>query len=201
MLALALLALIAPVPGDVTARVRPRSPYEGGRHRGVDLATAPETPVRAACGGPVAFTGRIGGTGIVTVRCGRWRVTHMPLARIAARGDMRRGAVIGTVAASTAHHGLRLGVRRDGTRFDYVDPLRHQFLNRVKVAGALAGFHGTEEGLLHPRALGQALERHPRGASRATEEPAGGNDPSLKRAHPFRCSPFPCLLAVTARPP
>ena len=70
MLALALLALIAPVPGDVTARVRPRSPYEGGRHRGVDLATAPETPVRAACGGPVAFTGRIGGTGIVTVRCG-----------------------------------------------------------------------------------------------------------------------------------
>jgi murein DD-endopeptidase MepM/ murein hydrolase activator NlpD len=128
MRALLLLALVAPVPGEVTRGFDPGRPYEGGRHRGVDLAAAPGTAVRAACAGPVVFAGRIGGTGIVTLRCGPWRVTHMPLARIAARGRVARGAVIGTVAASQAHEGVHLGVRRDGTRFGYVDPLR--FLGR-----------------------------------------------------------------------
>jgi hypothetical protein len=122
--ALLLLALVAPVHGDVTRGFDPGRPYEGGRHRGVDLAAAPGTPVRAACGGPVVYAGRIGGTGIVTVGCGPWRVTHMPLATIAARGRVARGAAIGTVGASALHDGLHLGVRRDGTRFGYVDPLR-----------------------------------------------------------------------------
>jgi Peptidase family M23 len=124
MRALLLVALIAPVDGEVTRGFDPGLPYEGGRHRGVDLAAAPGTPVRAACGGPVAFAGRIGGTGIVTLRCGSWRVTHMPLATITARGHVARGAPVGTVAASSVHHGLHLGVRRHGTRFGYVDPLR-----------------------------------------------------------------------------
>jgi len=118
-----LLALLAPVPGEPTRGFDPGRPFEGGRHRGVDLAAAPGTPVRAACTGPVAFAGRIGADGIVTLRCGPWRVTHMPLARIAARGFARRGAVIGTVARSPDHDGLHLGMRRDGTRFGYVDPL------------------------------------------------------------------------------
>jgi hypothetical protein len=118
------LIIIAPVLGAVTHGFDPGRPFEAGRHRGVDLAAAPGTPVRAACGGPVAFAGRIGGVGIVTLRCGRWRVTHMPLATIAARGPVARGAVIGTVAESSDHEGLHLGVRRDGTRFGYVDPLR-----------------------------------------------------------------------------
>ena len=124
MLVLALLALAAPVPGDVTRGFDPGRPYEGGRHRGVDLAAAPGSPVRAACNGPVVFAGRIAGAGIVTLRCGPWRVTHMPLATITARGVVARGAVIGTVARSPAHGGLHLGVRRDGSRFGYVDPLR-----------------------------------------------------------------------------
>ncbi len=119
-----LLALLAPVPGEPTRGFDPGRPFEGGRHRGVDLAAAPGTPVRAACTGPVAFAGRIGADGIVTLRCGPWRVTHMPLATIAARGFASRGAVIGTVARSRDHAGLHLGVRRDGTRFGYVDPLR-----------------------------------------------------------------------------
>jgi hypothetical protein len=123
VLALALV-LIAPVTGSVERGFDPGRPFEGGRHRGVDLAAAPGAPVRAACAGPVAFAGRIGAAGIVTLRCGQWRVTHMPLAAIAARGVARRGAVIGTVARSHEHAGLHLGVRRDGTRFGYVDPLR-----------------------------------------------------------------------------
>ena len=126
MRALLLLALVAPVQGEVTRGFDPGRPFEGGRHRGVDLAAAPGTLVRAACTGPVAFAGRIAGTGIVTVRCGPWRVTHMPLATIAVRGGaaVRRGVVIGTAASSADHEGVHLGVRRDGTRFGYVDPLR-----------------------------------------------------------------------------
>ena len=119
-----LLALLAPVPGEPTRGFDPGRPFEGGRHRGVDLAAAPGTPVRAACTGPVVFAGRIGEDGIVTLRCGRWRVTHMPLATIDARGVVARGAVIGTVASSPDHDGLHLGMRRDGTRFGYADPLR-----------------------------------------------------------------------------
>ncbi len=124
---LVLLALVAPVPGDVTRGFDPGRPFEAGRHRGVDLAAAPGAPVRAACTGPVAFAGRIGSSGgVVTLRCGPWRVTHMPLATITARTgrEVSRGAIVGALAASSTHEGLHLGMRRDGTRFDYVDPLR-----------------------------------------------------------------------------
>jgi hypothetical protein len=102
-------------------------PFEAGLHRGVDLIAPPGTPVRAPCGGPVVVAGRVGTSGrLVTLLCGRWRVTHMPLATIAVRRDatVSRGDVLGTVAASRAHAGLHLGVRREGTRFGYVDPLR-----------------------------------------------------------------------------
>jgi hypothetical protein len=123
MLALALV-LVAPVAGPVERGFEFRRPFEAG-HRGVDLAAAPGAPVRAACGGPVVFAGRIGASGgIVTLRCGAWRVTHMPLATISARGSVRRGAVIGTVAGSREHRGLHLGVRREGVRFGYENPLR-----------------------------------------------------------------------------
>jgi len=117
-----------PVPGAVTRAFDPGShPFEAGRHRGVDLAAAPGTPVRAPCGGPVAFAGRVASSGlVVTLRCGRWRVTHMPLASIAVRPGtrVREGAPLGTVGASRDHRGLHLGVRRDGARFGYADPLR-----------------------------------------------------------------------------
>jgi len=118
----------APVPGPV---VRPfdlgADPFEAGRHRGVDLAAAPGTIVRAPCAGPVAFAGRAGTSGrVVTLRCGPWRVTHLPLASIAVRdrATVRRAEPIGTVAASGDHAGLHLGVRREGTRFGYADPMR-----------------------------------------------------------------------------
>jgi hypothetical protein len=111
----------------VTRGFDPGRPFEPNRHRGVDLAAAPGTPVRAPCGGPVAFAGQVGTSGlVVTLLCGRWRVTHMPLASIAVEGGVRvnEGARLGTVAASREHRGLHLGVRRDGTRFGYADPLR-----------------------------------------------------------------------------
>jgi peptidase M23-like protein len=129
---LALAATIAaawlpPVPGAPTRPFDPGlHPFEGGRHRGVDLATRPGATVRAPCDGAVAFAGRVGVTGrVVTLRCGVWRVTHLPLATIAVRpgSEVDRGAVLGTVASSPDHRGLHLGVRRGGRRFGYVNPL------------------------------------------------------------------------------
>jgi hypothetical protein len=117
-----------PVDGPVARGFDPgRSPYEGGRHRGIDLAASPGSAVRAPCSGRVVVAGPVGATGlVVTLLCGRWRVTQLPMATVAVRRGTvaARGAVLGTVARSRAHAGLHLGVRRDGTRFGYVDPLR-----------------------------------------------------------------------------
>jgi len=95
-------------------------PFARGQHRGVDFA-APGERVRAACGGRVVFAGRVAGAGTVSVRCGRWRVSYAPLARIA----VREGARIGAGARlGRAGSELHFGVRREGRRFGYVDPLR-----------------------------------------------------------------------------
>ena len=102
-------------------------PFEAGQHRGIDLRAAPGTPVRAPCAGRVLVAGRVGTSGgVVALRCGRWRVSHLPLTTITVRAGtpVARGARLGTVARSTTHVGLHVGVRRDGTRFGYVDPLR-----------------------------------------------------------------------------
>jgi hypothetical protein len=118
----------SPVPGPVTRAFDVgANPYEGGRHRGIDLGAAPGTPVRAACAGRVVVAGRVGTSGgVVTLLCGRWRVSHMPLNTITVRPDtnVSPGARLGTLADDHAHAGLHLGVRRAGTRFGYVDPLR-----------------------------------------------------------------------------
>jgi hypothetical protein len=117
----------APVDGPVTRPFRVGGdPFAPGLHRGSDFAAAPGTTVHAACGGRVVVAGRVGTNGrLVTIRCGRWRATHMPLATIAVRAgtSVRRGAELGTVAPSADHEGLHLGARREGARFEYVDPL------------------------------------------------------------------------------
>jgi hypothetical protein len=103
------------------------NPYAGGHHRGVDLLARPGSAVRAACAGRVVVAGRVGlSGGVVTVLCGRWRVSVMPLATIGVRRGavVRPGAGLGTLARSHDHAGLHFGVRRDGVRFGYVDPLR-----------------------------------------------------------------------------
>jgi hypothetical protein len=116
-----------PVPGP-PARLFDlgADPFARGQHRGVDLAAARGERVRSACAGVVAFAGRVAGVGTVSVRCGVWRVSYAPLGAIAvrARGRIGAGRGLGRVGRTPAHAGLHLGVRREGRRFGYVDPLR-----------------------------------------------------------------------------
>jgi hypothetical protein len=103
------------------------NPYAGGQHRGADFVASRGAVVRAPCAGRVVVAGRVGSSGgVVTVLCGRWRVTVLPLATISARRgqSVRARTRLGTLAPSHDHAGLHLGVRRDGARFGYVDPLR-----------------------------------------------------------------------------
>ena len=122
------LVLANPVGGGVASGFDvAANPFAPGQHRGADFAAAPGDAVRAACGGRVVVAGRVGSSGrLVTVRCGRWRVTHMPMEAVDVRAGavIRKGARLGRVGRSDDHAGLHLGVRRDGRRFGYVDPLR-----------------------------------------------------------------------------
>jgi hypothetical protein len=117
-----------PVDGALARRFAvTTNPFAAGQHRGIDLRARPGTSVRAPCGGRVVVAGRVGTSGgVVTLRCGRWRVTHLPLATIAVHAgtSVARGARLGTVARGAGHIGLHLGVRREAKRFGYVDPLR-----------------------------------------------------------------------------
>jgi murein DD-endopeptidase MepM/ murein hydrolase activator NlpD len=118
----------APTSGSVTRGFDlGRDPFAPGQHRGADFAAAPGSPVRAVCSGRVVVAARIGSSGgVVTLACGGWRVSHLPLARISIRegGGVAAGDSIGTAASARAHAGIHVGVRRAGDRFGYVDPLR-----------------------------------------------------------------------------
>ncbi len=142
LLAAALLVLVPPVQGPVVRGFDFSGPYKPG-HRGVDLAAPPGAAVRASCAGSVAFAGAAGSNGrVVTLLCGRWRVTHLPLAGIAVREGARVGVGerLGTVGAGAGHAGLHLGVRRAGSRSGVRRPTPlHQESGAAARPGATAG--------------------------------------------------------------
>lgn len=122
-----------PVSGDVITHYRNGGdPYAAGQHRGIDIAAAPGTPVRAATGGTVTFAGVAGSSGLtVAVRTadGRFDTSYLHLSSAAvAKGDrVGEGARLGlagtTGRRSAAQPHLHFGVREAGTRHAYRDPL------------------------------------------------------------------------------
>lgn len=90
-----------------------RSPDQpwGSANRGLEYATAPGSPVRAAAGGEVAFAGSVAGARhVVVLHPDGLRSTYAFLAEAAVtRGQqVRAGQVVGT-AASRFHFGVRAG--------------------------------------------------------------------------------------------
>lgn len=117
-------------PSVVRGWEPPATAYSRG-HRGVDLAAAPGTPVRAVAPGKVSFAGRVAGRGIVSVELAGTgtpplRTTYGPVRASVHKGDeVVAGAALGTVEATPdAHCGptpcLHWGLLR-GTA--YLDPL------------------------------------------------------------------------------
>ena len=115
----------------------PPEPWRAG-HRGVDLAAAPGTGVRAAGAGTVVFAGRIAGRGVISVaHPGGFRTTYEPVdAEITLRaGDpVTAGEQLGRLAAGhpgcPAEPCLHWGLRVDGR---YLDPLLLLGYGRVRL--------------------------------------------------------------------
>ncbi|MEV0691046.1 M23 family metallopeptidase [Streptomyces sp. NPDC050388] len=86
----------------------PETRYGRG-HRGVDLAAAPGTPVRAVAAGRVSYAGPVAGRGVVSVELSGTgapplRTTYEPVLPSVEEGaEVAPGEVIGTVAATGSH--------------------------------------------------------------------------------------------------
>lgn len=97
----------------------------GAGHRGVDLAAAPGTMVRAPSAGTVTFVGSVAGRGVLTLRHPEgFDTTYEPIAAKAKRGDrVERGQFIGVITpgghcdARCLHWGYRV------SKDVYRDPL------------------------------------------------------------------------------
>ena len=103
----------------------PATAYGRG-HRGVDLAAASGTPVRAVAAGRVLYAGRVAGKGVVSVELTGTdlRTTYEPVTASVEKGDeVAPGEVLGTVAATGSHCTapcLHWGLRKGEV---YLDPL------------------------------------------------------------------------------
>ena len=115
-----------PVTGPVIRGYDPPEDPYGSGHRGIDIAAALGTPVRAADTGTVTFAGKVGGQLFVTVNHGGGLASTYSWvsALLVHKGDLvARGQTIalsgvGHPGSSFPH--LHFGVKLGG---DYVDPL------------------------------------------------------------------------------
>jgi murein DD-endopeptidase MepM/ murein hydrolase activator NlpD len=151
--------LIWPVPGSVTSRFGPRGLF--GWHRGVDIKAPKGTPIRAAAGGTVVFSGRQSSYGRVIKidhPNGLRTVYAHNSANFVKTGDrVKAGALIGAVGrtgrATTNHVHFELR-RRDVAR----DPL--PLLKRQPYGTILAKRHEVSKES-SPRSLSSSPSRAP----------------------------------------
>src|SRR4051794_18720539 len=99
-------------------------PYTAGQHRGIAIAAAAGTRVRAPVGGTVSFAGTVPGSGpSLTIRTeDGLAVTLTTLGSLGvARGDpVAEGDTVATAGGDPVH----LGVREAASEQGYLDPLR-----------------------------------------------------------------------------
>lgn len=152
----------------------PRSPFAAGARRNAWLRARPGGRVRAACSGAVVFAGAVPDGGqVVSVLCGRWRVTHLG---VAGEGPAGRSVAAGQTIGRATGGRVGVGVRMAGEPWGYVDPERF-----LPVAPAPVG----------PVPVGP---RGPRGAPRrptSSPRPASG-----AQAHEAAPEPAPVPLVA-----
>ena len=122
MLVAAVLALClqAPVPGEVTAPFAPIGRYAG--HWGLDLASAPGSPVLAPGAGTVSFAGSVAGMLTVTIDHGgglRSSVSYLESINVQPGDQVRPGVLVGRSGLAHDEPQVHLSVRIDG---QYMDP-------------------------------------------------------------------------------
>ncbi|WP_051741930.1 murein hydrolase activator EnvC family protein [Streptomyces xylophagus] len=104
----------------------PATLYARG-HRGVDLSTPANAPVRAVAPGRVSFAGRVAGRGVVAVELTGTdlRTTYEPVTASVKKGDeVEAGDVVGTVELTGSHCGATSCVHWGLLRGEmYLDPL------------------------------------------------------------------------------
>lgn len=114
-------------PAAVVEGFDPPAVTWGRGHRGVDLALAAGSPVRAAGAGTVAFAGVVAGRPVVSVEhAGGIRTTYEPVEPSVQAGQaVAPGQVVGTLlpghrsdGVDALHWGARTGKK------SYIDPLR-----------------------------------------------------------------------------
>lgn len=108
----------------------------GPGHRGVDLGSAPGTPVLAAGNGVVVFAGMVAGRPVVSIdHAGGLRTTYEPVRpSVGAGQQVTRGSSIGALtpghAGCPAEACLHWGLRRGET---YLDPMQLLAVPRVRL--------------------------------------------------------------------
>jgi murein DD-endopeptidase MepM/ murein hydrolase activator NlpD len=111
LLAFASLIYTPPVEAPIVDHFRPPACTWCPGNRGIDYATSPGTPVRAAAGGIVTFAGAIGPDRFVTIaHPDGLRTSYAYLASIGVRAGQRvaAGTLVG-VSAGRVHFGVRRG--------------------------------------------------------------------------------------------